>query len=1518
MGGQGTAANEVDRRRAAGRGARRCGRPRRRHGTAIFCVVAVLASLVALPVVGTVTTTAAGAAGIEVPSCGPEVGPFTANNCLAEDLLPGTSRPDGPSVGAPRPYGDGRTALPITVTAARVGAICPGDPIPAGALPCTRSGIAVTTWVYQPGRDLPGDARNYGIEVRQDQSDGTPSNWCAFTNNATCTVLAVYDPAAVVGTVPLIFGVGTTVVGAGGVSQSIGYEFTTSVTGSATSDPTASFELRGGIGSQDDPMTFLATSTDPTGSPLLHRWDFGDDQSAEGEFVTHAYARPGDYTVTLTSTNLSGRSATTTRIVEVAAPELGLSIDLLDGVAPPLEPGASVAARVTVSASSDGVGAIQGIRFADDALLKVDPGDAFLITDGPTPPVPPGGFDLAAGEQATFDVRIEPQIVGRYTISSQVTGTDGGGTRQTAEASSPGEIGSALAVAITLDPPFADQVEGPNGPEPVDVTATVSFTNTTGVAMDAVVLTSLRVDRTAAGQLLAVTQTGGADPGDDGLAIGALAPGETKQVTATFRATDDAEVEFSALATAHLADGRDEIGAARQRWSVRPDKLLRVRTEVTNPPNDSMLPAGELVRISGTVKNLSNTATIEVGPLYPTLAGNAGAMSFAWSTAGTDPKDMVPTGNTTLGPGESRSFSVRFLTTWSDPRAADESGRPTGGTQATATFTPWGVASLEDGTTVDVTPARLDAGDADLSHRVSIDDSITIPSFDPVAFGGAIMYGAAEGIWGGTAAVIMSVYDLVKLPYTVVAGTAAMQQQVWDSFTDEERDAFANDTALMAAAVLARNAEYGKQGAEKLYQLAKDTTLRSMTEMANTWEVGDYTDTTRLWTSYGANALTQVVVPVALGKLAKSPAAVRALARAQEAIQTRMGPVLSRTLTAQRLEELGPILNALESGTELLPEQLATLYGITPEELTELQKLADQFDLLLTVRSRHASSISWIERFDAMLKPEALKIKTVSEYDVALLGYKESDIGSLVFRKPEVLRAFDAGEGDLGELVNRFLTSKGYEPGTVEWQNALNRTMLRAGEWRKWEKYYKRWDAQGWIDVSLNYEGNAITDPIKKGRSGLGVAPLESGKYVGFRLNPTGADEYVLEMMNNKVGRFVPITGDIDPIAFTHLDGSPLTMAEHAALLDALAKNPLLQAQHGESATFTKGGVDFIQSQFKPNEPGLQIAPGGHLPRVVRLDTDPGRSVWNSPFDYHLRWKGGFVYSGSYVPKGAIPAPSLVVPPITEPLPTRVRAVPKAVTAEPNFGRCRITFSTAVDATSAVMDVNGKVKALGNDGKGFVDSPLHQDCFSPGPPIERSVKPVTGLSESAPVGATEIEIPEGDPWLASAGDGLQVGDVVTIGAGTPDAETHTIVAFGSIIIDAPLEHAHEAGELIVVTSRSDVPPTTTPTTAPPTTTPPPTSPPATAPPVTAPPTTAPSTSATPVPAVVSGAQAGSDPSPGSGSGSGSTSGQDLALTGGEGLRTAALALALVTLGLLFVGWSPVAGRRHRRGGRPTR
>lgn len=1364
----------------------------------VLCVTALLGGALAVPVTGLTAVRPAGAA--SVPPCPPDLRDSVMANCLPADRIPDdVERPADPVLGPPTPGpGSGQVSRTFTVTGPLVGDWCPSGPIPLSILPCTMRGLHHSLEVYDPNGTESRSLESFGITEKAATDDGCPAS------SQSCTRMLVYDPSRFTGTLTFIGFQGFTVVGDidhdGNMLDLVGSYFTMTITGSGSEPPTARFTVR--RGGPPGEFVFEATSTTPDGSPTSHQWTFGDGGGAAGTPVVHTYSAPGRYTVTLTSTDMYGGSDETSGVVTVDAPELGLSIDLLDGAAPPLPEGRAVRARVRVSASGDGVGAISGIGFPD-GVVSVAPVGAFTIEDGPTPPVPAGGFSLGPGEERAFDVTLQPSIVGRYTLSTRVTGTDAAGRVQEATASSPGEIGQALGVGIELDPPFADQEEGPDGPVPVDVTATISFTNNTAAAMDPVTLTSLRVDRTEVGQLLAVEQTGGADPGDDGLVIGSLAPGETKKVTATFRATDDAEVEFSALATAATTGGRTEIGVGRARWSVKPKYLLEVTSRVTNPPSGQLLPAGELIRVAGTVRNLSNSATVEVGPLYPLLEGNAGVTSLAWDSTGTDPKELIPEGPLTLQPGESRDFRVRVLTSWSDPRRINGDNR-SGGTSARVTFTPYGKATLVDGTEEAVTPDRIRAGEADLTHRVGIDDSIAIPTTDPLALAGAVSIGAIEGLWSATAAAVLGLKDLVKLPYTVITATAEIQSQVWASFTPEERERFANDTGLMAAAVLMRNAQMAGQGTAALWDRAKTVSLQAMTEMANEWEVGDYTSTARLYSRYGADAIGQVVVPIALAKMARTATVADALNRAQTALQERMASLLGRVPALERIEQVGPILGELASGTELRPDQLAKLYGITADELAEMQELARRYNVLLTVRSRHASSIDWIERAKAMLKPETLKIKSVSELD-SRLGYRASDVGSLVFRKPEPLSAFERGEGNLGALINDFVTSKGFVEGTGEWESAVNRVMQRITEWRKWEGYYKRWDAQGWIDVSMNYTGNAITDPVRKGPSSLGVAPLESGKYAGFRLKAIGPDEYQVQMMNNKVGRFVPVTGDIDPIAFTHLDGSPLTVEEHAALLDAMAKNPVLQTQHGESATYVKGGVDFVVGQFKPGEPGLQIAPGGHLPRVVRLN--PAKSRWENPEDYHLHWDGGFVYSGSYIPRTAIPRPALAPPPATEPLPTRPRAIPQATTPEPNVGRCRVTFGTTKDAVEAIMDIHGKLVKLAGDGTTTQASPLHDECFGEGLPVNVTVKPVTGLSADAPVGATELEIPEGDPWLATAGDGLQIGDLVTIGAGTPDAETHRIVAFGSIIIDRPLTHAHTAGELITVTQRAERPST---------------------------------------------------------------------------------------------------------------
>jgi PKD repeat protein len=63
------------------------------------------------------------------------------------------------------------------------------------------------------------------------------------------------------------------------------------------------------------PVTFSSQgSSDPEGSPLRYRWDFGDQTfpPATEPSPTHVYAQPGTYTVTLSVTDAAGATATAT------------------------------------------------------------------------------------------------------------------------------------------------------------------------------------------------------------------------------------------------------------------------------------------------------------------------------------------------------------------------------------------------------------------------------------------------------------------------------------------------------------------------------------------------------------------------------------------------------------------------------------------------------------------------------------------------------------------------------------------------------------------------------------------------------------------------------------------------------------------------------------------------------------------------------------------------------------------------------------------------------------------------------------------------------------------------------------------------------------------------------------------------------------------------------------------------------------------------------------------------------
>ena len=121
-------------------------------------------------------------------------------------------------------------------------------------------------------------------------------------------------------------------------------------------------------------------------------------------------------------------------------------------------------------------------------------------------------------------------------------------------------------------------------------------------------------------------------------------------------------------------------------------------------------------------------------------------------------------------------------------------------------------------------------------------------------------------------------------------------------------------------------------------------------------------------------------------------------------------------------------------------------------------------------------------------------------------------------------------------------------------------------------------------------------------------------------------------------GRYRSVTGDIDLVSMTHADNTPLTPAEHEALLKEL-RGPPMYIQHPETATWIKKGEhDFGKkhSELSKDNPA-QFAPDGNV-RMVTYDKL--KSCFTSNLLYTVFWTGGYRNIGRYpLPSG--PAVSL-------------------------------------------------------------------------------------------------------------------------------------------------------------------------------------------------------------------------------------------------------------------------------------
>ena len=537
----------------------------------------------------------------------------------------------------------------------------------------------------------------------------------------------------------------------------------------------------------------------------------------------------------LTVTDNTGQSDTVTRTV--GGPDFKGDVFRVDGLGPELKKDAEADIRLRVQNSGD-------TDLTDLSVTKISVARTSTLPDGdpePRKPTITGPIDdgltktlspTGAGSLDFADYHLAARDAGTFDVTFTVRAKDPDGKAVTRDITWEVTVRDVLLeVELTLDPAeFSMAEDDPDAPpEPTEVTATLRFKNKDNEALTDITLRELDVHRTVVGQPLDVVQTGGIqpDPTDPDVTLPTLAAGATSApITATFQVNDDGEIDFDAMATAATASGGTTVALAKARLSAKPTKYIDLRSHVVNPPSGKLLNAGGQIIVQGTVKNLSNTAKLDLGPLYPLLEGNASSMNVNYDGPAPNPTVFQPAPPLRLEPGESRTFEVRIRTNYSDPTALG--AKPSGGTRARITFEPWGRAVEADGTEKILrtytknapggTPdGQVKTTPGDLHHEVGIDDSIALPETSYTYLGAAIFKGAVEGVLNAGISLVYGLVDLAKMPYTVLRAAAVYQSKVWDSFTPEERELFLTENSFLIVSILQRNVQLGLKDSKELY-----------------------------------------------------------------------------------------------------------------------------------------------------------------------------------------------------------------------------------------------------------------------------------------------------------------------------------------------------------------------------------------------------------------------------------------------------------------------------------------------------------------------------------------------------------------------------------------------------------------------------------------------------------------------------------------------------------------------------
>jgi hypothetical protein len=519
--------------------------------------------------------------------------------------------------------------------------------------------------------------------------------------------------------------------------------------------------------------------------------------------------------------------------------------------------------------------------------------------------------------------------------------------------------------------------------------------------------------------------------------------------------------------------------------------------------------------------------------------------------------------------------------------------------------------------------------------------------------------------------------------------------------------------------------------------------------------------------------------------------------KAGDALRLTKAKALDQAVDAQeaflRAVKCGPVDEAIT----------ASKWGVGGQYLADIQDVFRRFGVKGYMRERAPEAIELIDKLgEAVWKPEAMKPKGLSDLDILILDNDIPPIfgvGGKRQLKPKGITAIFMPDED--DVIKARLLAKG-EPNHVI-NACLRRAQQRREEFEKYVPEFESWarpvSEGGGMPIAKNYKDNGIPNPSTE----LGL------KNRAFRYDrhrrPGKPTIYIPKMMTADGKAFKYISGDVDWIHFTFLDGLPLDALTAERLYDAMSR--ACGFQHGETITWLKEGQTVFKGKISQLAEYMRGGPGqkallevsGDSTRATRIDAKLSR-FGKTGREHLINFEGGLKGRGRALAadiENAFAHFQSVLPDRRVLLPY-IRANPEG--EDGNAGRsvqAGVPMDWSYTSANEALLVRPKdaTHAEVFNGQTWVET-LKSQLPNPLP-----LTPATELTASVAAGATRlplVNLPDMYPELMDGHlkNWFAAGQTVIIAPGGPYQETAEVLSYGPMVLKTALQFAHPEGTMV--------------------------------------------------------------------------------------------------------------------------